>query len=99
MLVACAAEAAEELEFNTDVLDIKDRQNFDLSVFARANYIMPGTYNLTLHVNQNQLNDHDVSFLAPAGDPKGSVACLSPEVVSQLDLRASAECGLTWWNG
>lgn len=99
MLVACAAEAAEELEFNTDVLDIKDRQNFDLSVFARANYIMPGTYNLTLHVNQNQLNDHDVSFLAPAGDPKGSAACLSPEVVAQLGLRASAARRLTWWNG
>lgn len=34
----------DDVVFNTDVLDIADRDNVDLSQFARAGYIMPGIY-------------------------------------------------------
>ncbi|CAB3640016.1 outer membrane usher protein [Achromobacter pestifer] len=98
LLVACTADAAEELEFNTDVLDIKDRENMDLSVFSRANYIMPGTYGLMLHVNQHQLTDNDIAFLPPEDDPKGSVPCLPADVVTKLGLKTSTARQVTWWN-
>ena len=56
-LAAGLSQASDDVQFNMDVLDLKDRQNIDLSLFSRANYIMPGAYNLVLHVNQQQLTD------------------------------------------
>ena len=38
------ALGAGDIEFNTDVLDLVDRTNIDLSQFARSGFILPGTY-------------------------------------------------------
>ncbi|MBX6999886.1 hypothetical protein, partial [Providencia rettgeri] len=35
---------ARVIEFNTDVLDVEDRNNIDLEQFNRIGFIMPGTY-------------------------------------------------------
>ncbi|UVM58469.1 outer membrane usher protein [Pseudomonas sp. B21-012] len=96
--VAAWANAAEEFQFNTDVLDIKDRQNLDLGVFASANFIMPGQYSLMIHVNNDTLNESDVLFVTPADNPKGSTACISPALVSVLGLKQHALDTLTWWH-
>jgi outer membrane usher protein FimD/PapC len=97
-LAAGFSQAAEEIQFNMDVLDVKDRQNIDLSLFSRSNYIMPGSYNLALHVNQQRLSEITVHFLAPPDDPRASLACLTPEHVAELGLRQRAIDHLTWWN-
>ncbi|MFD3232320.1 FimD/PapC N-terminal domain-containing protein, partial [Rahnella aceris] len=41
--------ANEIIQFNTDVLDVKDRENIDLSQFSRRGYIMPGNYTMVVH--------------------------------------------------
>lgn len=47
--------AASDIEFNSDILDLKDKQNIDLSDFSRAGYIMPGKYEFIVKVNNNEL--------------------------------------------
>ncbi|HCR1077292.1 TPA: outer membrane usher protein [Enterobacter cloacae] len=90
--------AADEIQFNTDVLDVHDRANIDLSQFARSGYIMPGTYNMVVHVNKNDLPEQQVPFYAPAEDPNGSRACVSRALTDQLGLKESVLKELTWWH-
>lgn len=90
--------AADSIEFNTDVLDVKDRTAIDLSEFSRVGYIMPGQYALVLRVNKQELPEQSITFLAPPDDAKGSVPCLTPVMVEQLGLKSSVQSNLTWWN-
>ena len=93
-----AAHAADTVEFNTDVLDVKERANIDLSQFSQAGYLMPGKYQLTLRVNKAELPEQSLEFLAPENDPKGSVACLTPELVKQFGLKEDVLKKATWWH-
>jgi len=89
--------AADEIQFNTDVLDIKDRDNYDLSLFSRAGYIMPGTYTLMVKINQQSLPEElPILFSAPVDDPKGSEPCLAPRLIAGLGLRESYLEKLSW---
>ncbi|MGG1905317.1 outer membrane usher protein [Enterobacter ludwigii] len=90
--------ASEVIQFNMDVLDVDDRKNIDLSQFSRSGYIMPGLYTMTVHINKNELPEQSIQFYPPEDDPKGSMACLSPELVGQLGLKADATKALTWWH-
>lgn len=95
--LATWASAAQEFQFNTDVLDLKDRQNLDLGVFASANFIMPGEYTLMVHLNRDTLTEFSVVFITSDDDPKNSLACLSPLLVSELGLKEQTLKKLTWW--
>ncbi|MGH8361458.1 MAG: fimbria/pilus outer membrane usher protein, partial [Pseudomonas sp.] len=86
-------------EFNTDVLDLIDRSNIDLSQFARSGFILPGTYSMVVQLNTQPISEQSVAFFAPDDDPKGSVPCLSRELVEQLGLKASGADQLKWWKG
>ncbi|CAI1108916.1 Outer membrane usher protein papC precursor [Serratia quinivorans] len=90
--------ADDGIQFNTDVLDVNDRKNIDLSQFSRSGYMMPGRYSLTVHINKNELPEQNISFYPPDDDPKGSQACLSPTLVDQLGLKGEAQKALTWWH-
>ncbi|NBM67802.1 MULTISPECIES: outer membrane usher protein [Proteus] len=90
--------AANGIEFNTDVLDIKDRANLDLSYFARSGYIMPGTYTLAIQINQQELPEQAVTFSAPMDDPQASLPCLTPELVSLINLKPDYLKSLLWIN-
>lgn len=76
-----AWSAEEAIQFNTDVMDVKDRSSIDLSQFSRAGYLMPGEYPLTLRLNKIELAEHIISFIPPDNDPKGSEVCLTPFIV------------------
>lgn len=89
---------AADIEFNTDVLDVKDRANIDLEQFSRGNFIMPGDYLFSLHINKQMLTERSVVFYPPDNDPKGSEACITPQLVEQLGLKESALKTLTWWH-
>jgi len=89
---------AGDIEFNTDILDVHDKANIDLSRFSRAGYIMPGSYVMTLRVNKDDIPDQAVTWVAPENDPDGSVPCLTPALVDQLGLKEPARQDLTWFH-
>lgn len=87
-----------EIQFNTDVLDVKDRSHIDLQEFSRAGYIMPGKYHMVLRVNKHEFKEQEINFIVPPDDPKGSVPCLTPEITEQLGIKDAKKSSLTWWN-
>lgn len=90
--------AAEEIQFNTDVLDVNDRKNIDLSQFTRGGYIMPGAYDMVVHLNKHELPERSIHFHLPENDPNGSRACINKSLVEQLGLKESAMKSLAWWH-
>ncbi|WP_312055630.1 outer membrane usher protein [Pantoea brenneri] len=88
--------AAEVTEFNTDVMDVKDRSNIDVSHFARSGYVMPGDYPLTLKVNGSEVREVTVTFAVPPDDPHGSEPCLTTEMVELLGLKEDVAGKLAW---
>ncbi len=100
MSLAGTALGAGDIEFNTDVLDLSDRRNIDLSRFAHSGFILPGTYSMVVQVNAQPVSEQSVTFYPPDDDPKGSQACLSPALVEQLGLKAHAgRRPCTSWRG
>lgn len=92
------SHAADDIQFNTDVLDIKDRENLDLSHFSRGGYIMPGTYTMMVFLNRQQLAERPITFASSAADPKSSEPCLAPELIDLLGLKDSALSNIVWQN-
>lgn len=92
------AHAEDAVQFNTDVLDVKERAKIDLSQFSQAGYLMPGNYQLTLRVNKIELPEQSIAFIAPENDPKGSEACLTPDIVKQLGLKDATLRQVKWWH-
>ncbi|MBH3259860.1 outer membrane usher protein [Serratia marcescens] len=90
--------AAGDIQFNTDVLDVNDRKNIDLSQFSRGGYIMPGTYGMVVHINKSDLPEQKIPFYAPDDDPNGSRACINKALVEQLGLKENLLKDLTWWH-
>lgn len=99
MSMGGGASVAAEIQFNTDILDLTDRTNIDLSQFSRSGFILPGTYPMFVEINTQSLSEQRVTFYPPDDDPKGSEACLSPGLVAQLGLKEDLVAGLTWWRG
>lgn len=91
------AQAADDIKFNTDILDLNDRANIDLSQFSQGGFIMPGTYSMVVRINQQDLPEYPVVFRPPVDDPKGSAVCLSPDLVEQLGLKPDVAKAVTWW--
>lgn len=90
--------AASNIEFNTDVLDVKERSQIDLSQFSQAGYVMPGDYQMVIRINKNEIPEQTISFFAPDDNPKGSAACLTPDMIKQLGLKVDSEKSLRWWH-
>ncbi len=101
LLVAIALGSqsyAADIEFNTDILDVNDRANIDLSQFSRLGYLMPGEYRFTVFLNKNSLPEQTVFYYAPDDQPDESLACLSQAVVEQLGLKPDLLPTLQWWH-
>ena len=91
--------AVDDIQFNTDILDLSDRTNIDLSRFSRSGFILPGAYSMQVQLNTQLLPEQSIPFYPPDDDPNGSQACLSPELVEQLGLKNAEKAGLGWWKG
>lgn len=89
---------AEEVIFNSDVLDLNDKKNIDLGQFSRGDFIMPGKYAMTVRINKMGIPDQMVPFYVPEKDPEGSEACISPELVKQFGLKEGIAKKITWWH-
>ena len=97
--LACEVSAAEDIQFNTDILDLSDRTNIDLSQFSRSGFILPGIYPMKVQINTLVLPEQRIAFYPPDDDPKGSQACVSAELAEQLGLKKSKTTQLAWWKG
>lgn len=98
-LLSMTAEAfaAGDIQFNTDILDLNDRSNIDLSQFSRSGFIVPGTYPMSVQINNQLLPEQQVSFYPPDDNPKGSTPCVSADLVAQLGLKKDSKTHLSWW--
>ncbi|EOL9004053.1 FimD/PapC N-terminal domain-containing protein [Cronobacter turicensis] len=79
--------AADDIQFNTDVLDVKDKKNIDLSQFSKRGYIMPGNYDFKIKVNQNELEEQPVSVFAAENDKTQSIVCFTQEQIQKFGFK------------
>ena len=89
---------AQEIEFNSDILDVHDRENIDLSRFSRAGYVMPGRYVMTLRVNKDEIPEQNIEWVNPDHDEKDSLPCLTRPLVRTIGLKDSVWPQLTWFH-
>ncbi|MBI6550257.1 fimbria/pilus outer membrane usher protein [Xenorhabdus sp. VLS] len=82
-------KSGNALEFNIDMLDTEDSQHIDLSRFSQAGYVMPGRYQLTLKVNDQEVSrEISVPFYSrQSGNEMVSEACISPELREKIGLK------------
>ncbi|WP_110921592.1 outer membrane usher protein [Klebsiella aerogenes] len=93
------AQAADDIQFNTDVLDVKDRANISLDQFSRAGYMMPGDYTFTVVVNGHSLNDErTITYYQDEKDKNNSLVCVPKSVANELGLKEKFFNQLTWWH-
>ncbi|MGK6328926.1 outer membrane usher protein [Erwinia sp. DT-104] len=100
LILCCFARSVEArgIEFNTDLLDVKDRTNIDLSRFSQAGYIMPGNYTLKLQINDNELPEQSVDWFTTEDNEKESKPCLTAALVNFIGLKPELRPQLTWWH-
>lgn len=97
-IALCSQSYGADIEFNTDILDVNDRANIDLSQFSRPGYLMPGEYRFTVFLNKHSLPEQTVFYYSPDDQPEESLACLSPTLVEQLGLKPDLLSTLQWWH-
>ncbi|WP_368547366.1 outer membrane usher protein [Klebsiella pneumoniae] len=90
--------AEENIQFNTDVLDLNDRTKIDLSRFSQSGYVMPGKYQVLVKLENREIPEQEVIYISQDDDEKKSKVCLRKELVSQLGLKDSIQNKLQWWN-
>ena len=92
------ATSMDNIEFNTDILDVKDKENIDLSRFSRAGYVMPGNYTVVLYVNSESIPGQSVDWFSADNDEKETKPCLSPALVAMIGLTPELSTQLSWWH-
>lgn len=86
---------SDDIEFNTDILDINDRKNIDLSRFSNSGFILAGEYEMTVFVNKQALPEQKIIIEAAEGSNKNTV-CITPELIKQFGLRKSVVEKIIW---
>ncbi len=81
------SSASEVVEFNTDVLDVSERSEVDLSTFINENYISPGDYWLQISINNNKLPRQKIKFYPDEKSISKSQPCLPPDLINAMALK------------
>jgi outer membrane usher protein PapC len=89
---------ADEIQFNADILDTKDRGNIDLNRFSRKGYIMPGGYTFSVLINNRSLGEHLITVTSDDQSESGSMVCLPAPLVDLMGLKPSVVKEITWLN-
>ena len=97
-ILAKTSMASTEVQFNTDVLDLKDRSNIDLSQFSRKGFILPGSYTLAININASTLPERVIHFYPSEQDKNETLSCISPEIIPLIGLKEVALSRLKWWH-
>lgn len=77
---------AGDIEFNTDLLDVKDKESIDSGAFKKAGYILPGEYTMQVVVNDNLIGERKVAFYEQSEN--SSLLCMRTELANELGLKA-----------
>ncbi|MDS4039441.1 outer membrane usher protein [Citrobacter amalonaticus] len=85
-------------QFNTDFLDVNEQSRIDLSRFVLDDYVMPGTYDVVIHVNKHELPEQAVSVFISDDKPDISRACMTAELAKQSGIKDEFLGKLTWWH-
>ncbi|MGL0585320.1 hypothetical protein O6W88_00565 [Salmonella enterica subsp. enterica] len=89
--------SGKDIEFNTDFLDVKNRDNVNIAQFFRKGFILPGVYLLQIKINGQTLpQEFPVNWVIPEHDPQGSEVCAEPELVTQLGIKPELTEKLVW---
>nr|WP_255709947.1 fimbria/pilus outer membrane usher protein [Lelliottia sp. WAP21] len=89
------------IEFNTDVLDIEDRNNIDFSRFSEVNYVIPGNYEYRVTINSQLLsvNPFPVRYVDQTNNSKKeSLPCITQNIVEKIGLTPESLNNLKWWD-
>ena len=90
---------ANDIQFNTDILDVKDREHIDLSRFSKGAYIMPGEYTMKININeQSETKEYLVRFYQSEISGDETSACLTNEMIDELGLKPSINNKLKKWH-
>ncbi|ATL98234.1 PapC/FimD family outer membrane usher protein [Aeromonas sp. CA23] len=85
--VQCAN--ANGVDFNTDLLDVNDKENIDFGQFSHAGYIIPGHYSMQVVINgERALGEREIHF--KDAQDGSSESCLSESMLKELGLVESA---------
>lgn len=88
----------DDVEFNIDVLDVKERGEVDINRFSRAGYLMPGDYLFNVVANRSEFPEEKINYIAPENKPDDSLACLSPDLVSRFGFKENELKKSHWWH-
>ena len=97
IMVFVYSSASSATEFNTDVLDVEDRNTVDLARFVSPNYMMPGHYFMSINVNDTLYPEQAINFYPSESDANVTEACLPFSVVQTLGIKTSVLKELTFW--
>lgn len=89
---------ANEIRFNTDVMDVKDRGNIDFAQFSRRGFILPGSYQMSIMINRHELPEQNIDFYPLDDNPEDSQACLTHSDVVAFAIKPNLLDRLTWWH-
>ncbi|MFZ4215716.1 fimbria/pilus outer membrane usher protein, partial [Pantoea endophytica] len=95
------SHSAFAVEFYTDLIDAKDKENLDMSAFSEEGYIMPGMYVMNISLNGRIVTQADLRFYnrkinkKVAGD-RGNSACITKELIPFLGLKDRIEDKLVY---
>lgn len=78
---------AGDIEFNTSLLDVKDKASIESGAFKNAGFIVPGNYTMKLVVNNVLIGERKVRFYELS--KSSSQLCLTAELVNDLGLKRS----------
>lgn len=76
---------ANNIEFNTDLLDVSGKKLIDSGVFSKPGYIVPGNYTLQVFVNENSIGERELHFYSD--DKSESKLCLTKSISTDLGLK------------
>jgi len=85
------------VEFNTNVIDVEDRQNIDVSQFEKKGYVTPGEYLVHIKVNSNTLLEPALVNWLKIDSDKTSRICMTSELVKMLGLTEDFTKDLKTW--
>lgn len=98
VIFSAVSKADNDIQFNTDLLDLKDKNNIDFNKFKKPGYIVPGVYTLAVKINNDSLPEQKIPFYAGENDSDMSRVCLSPDVVKSIGLTEETIKNATWWH-
>ncbi|EPC8365968.1 fimbria/pilus outer membrane usher protein [Vibrio cholerae] len=83
---------ANDIIFNTDLLDVSEKQSIDSGIFSKAGYVFPGKYTIQLVVNDVFYGERTVYFYNIANN--NSALCLTSDLIKDFGLKKNVQAQL-----